>query len=390
MPEHDDDTKRLRTLCALVVVIAGVLFATLWPFDPFPSNQVSWLPNANGVRFGTHGVVISKSPLTAPTTSAGESCSLEVFLSPEETARSYTILNFYVPENPVQFRVRQWTDGLLVTRNVLDPRDSDSRGSNPRQKAKAVKFDVDHAFQPGKLLLLTMTSGARGTTVYLDGRKAQVFPRFSILRNDLAGEIVIGTSAVDYQTWPGEVHGLAIYSKELLPEDVVRHYETWTTKANPPDLDGVVTRYAFNEKAGREIHSSVVSGPDLEIPSTFRIPHKALLRSPIREFEVTWKYLSDVLLNIVGFVPVGFLLCAFFALSRPRRNAFLYAVLVGGMLSFAIEVMQAYVPRRVSGVTDIITNTLGSALGAWLAQPRFVQAVLSSTGSKDEESGKIK
>src|SRR5277367_4172950 len=74
MPEPDDDTKRLRTLCALVIVIAGVLFATLWPFNPFPSNQVSWLPNANGVRFGTHGVIVSKSPLTA-STSAGESCS---------------------------------------------------------------------------------------------------------------------------------------------------------------------------------------------------------------------------------------------------------------------------------------------------------------------------
>jgi VanZ like family/Concanavalin A-like lectin/glucanases superfamily len=368
MPEHDDMT-RLRTRCALVTIIAGVLFATLWPFDPFPSNQVSWLPNANGVRFGSHGVIVSKSPLAASMTSAGESCSLELFLSPEETARSYTILNFYVPENPGQFRVRQWTDGLLVTRNFRD-----SRG---RHKLRGVKFDVDHAFEPGKLVLLTITSGAGGTTVYLDGRKAQVFPRFSILRSDLAGEIVIGTSAVDYQTWPGEVRGLAIYSKELLPEDVLRHYETWTTgDAGPPDLDGAVSRYAFTEKAGREIHNSVATGPELVIPSTFRIPHKAFLRSPIREFEVTGRYLSDVLLNIVGFVPVGFLLCAFFALSRPRKNAFLYAVLAGGMLSLAIEVMQAYIPQRVSGVTDIITNTLGSALGAWLAQPNFIRAVL--------------
>ncbi|HLX86785.1 MAG TPA: VanZ family protein [Terriglobales bacterium] len=336
------------------------------------------MPNANGVVFGTHGVIVSKSPLTASATSAGESCSLELFLAPGETARSYTILNFYVPENPGQFRIRQWTDGLLVTRNFRD-----SRGNDVRHKVKAVKFDVDHAFQPGKLLLLTITSGAGGTTVYLDGRKAQVFPRFSILRTDLAGEIVIGTSAVDYQTWPGEIHGLAIYSKELLPEEALRHYETWTTTgAGSPDLDGAVARYAFTEKAGREIHSSVASGPDLEIPSTFRIPHKALLRSPIREFEMTWRYLGDVLLNIAGFVPVGFLLCAFFALTRPRKNAILYAVLAGGILSFAIEVTQAYIPQRVSGVTDIITNTLGSALGAWLAQPNLVRAVLRTESRK--------
>ena len=105
MPEPDDDTKRLGTLCVLVIV--GVLFATLWPFNPFPSNRVSWMPNANGVVFGTHGVIVSKSPLTASATSAGESCSLELFLAPAETARSYTILNFYVSENPGQFRIRQ-------------------------------------------------------------------------------------------------------------------------------------------------------------------------------------------------------------------------------------------------------------------------------------------
>jgi glycopeptide antibiotics resistance protein len=94
---------------------------------------------------------------------------------------------------------------------------------------------------------------------------------------------------------------------------------------------------------------------------------------------MSWKYLSDVLLNIAGFVPVGFLLCAYLALTRPRANAILYSVLAGGVLSFAIEVMQAYIPRRISGVTDIITNTLGAALGAWLARPHLVRAILRTT-----------
>lgn len=361
--KHKDDKKLLRILC--VLVIAGVLVSTLWPFNPFPSNQVSWLPEGNAVRFGRHGVIVSRAPLTVGEPDSGPSCSLELFLSPAEAARSYTILNFYVPDNPGQFRVRQWTDGLLVTRNFRDAQD----------KIKTVKFDVDHAFQPGRLLLLTMTSGAGGSIVYLNGRKAQVFPRFTISRNDLAGQIVIGTSAVEYQTWPGEIHGLAIYSKELKPEDVLRHYELWTG-GGPPDLDGATARYAFAERMGSEIHNAVPSGPDLEIPASFEIPYKARLKSPVREFEMSQKYLVDVVLNIAGFVPVGFVLCAYLALTRPRPKAILYAVLAGGLLSFAIELMQAYIPRRVSGVTDIITNTLGAALGAWLARPNLTQTFL--------------
>ncbi len=354
----------LRVLCGIVTF--AVLICTLWPFNPFPSNRVSWLREGNGIRFGSHGLVISKSPLIAGGTNAGESCSLELLLQPAEIERTYTILSFYVADNPGQFRVRQWTDGLLVSRNVWDD----------RNKAKE-KFDVDHAFQPGKLLLLTMSSGPDGTGVYLNGRQVQVFPRFTISRSDVSGQIVMGTSAVDYQPWSGEIRGLAIYTKELTPAQVLLHYEGWTARSGEPqDVDGAIARYAFTEGTGHEIHNAVVSGPDLEIPRSFRVPYKTLLESPVKEFGTNWRYLNDLLLNIAGFVPVGFVVCAYLAVTRSRRNAIPYAILAGGILSFVIEVLQYYIPRRASGMTDIITNTLGAALGAVLARPNVVRVVL--------------
>ena len=69
-----------------------------------------------------------------------------------------------------QFLVRQWRDGLLVT---LD-------ASVESDKTKTRKFDVDHIFRRGRLILVTISSGPEGTAVYLDGQPAQIFPGFKI------------------------------------------------------------------------------------------------------------------------------------------------------------------------------------------------------------------
>jgi VanZ family protein len=357
--------KYLGILCGMVIF--GVLICTLWPFNPFPSNRVSWVPEVNGIRFGNQGVVISNAPLIAGAADTGKSCSLELLLQPAQIKGVYTILDFYVPGNPGQFLVRQWTDGLLVSRNVLDA----------GNKVKTEKLDVAHAFQRGKLLSLTIASGPNGTVVYLNGRQAQAFPKFMISKSNLSGQIVMGTSAVDYEPWPGEIRGLAIYSKELTREEVFRHYENWAAGGGEPlDAEAMIARYAFTEGTGHEIHNAVASGPDLEIPRSFRVPYNTLLKSPGKEFRANWSYLNDLLLNIAGFVPVGFLICAYLGVTQSRRNAILYAILAGGLLSFVIEVLQAYIPGRTSGMTDIITNTLGTVLGAVLVQSNLVRIIL--------------
>jgi VanZ family protein len=363
------EKKRLGTLCGIAII--AVLIGTLWPFNPFPPNRISWLPEANGIRFGGPGLVISKAPLRAQGAEPGKPCSLELLVRPASIEGSTTILSFYTPDNPSQFLVRQWTDGLLVTHDTF----------NAQHKIKRTHFDVDHAFQQGKLLLLTIASGPSGTVVYLNGSQTQVSPRFKISQSELLGQIVMGTSPVDYQPWSGEVRGLAIYSKELTAAEVSRHYKNWIggRGVDPPDLEGTIALYAFTEGAGHEIRNAVWSGPSLEIPEHFGIPHKAMLTSAVKEFEASRRYAIDVLLNIGGFAPLGFIFCAYLSLMRTRRKAFLSAVLAGGILSFVIEVLQAYIPQRVSGTTDIITNTLGTALGAMLAGSSMVRAILGRT-----------
>jgi hypothetical protein len=354
----------LAVLCGIAT--AAILFATLWPFNPFPPNRVSWLRDANGIDFHGPGIVLSKADLQADAGISGDSCSLEVLLRPASSDLSTTILSFY--RGPQQFAVRQYQDSLLVTREVVIA----------GNKVNRTNFDVDHIFPLGKLTLLTITSGPSGTVVYVDGRHALTFSKFTMTRNDLSGQIVLGASPVEDQPWPGEIHGMAVYTRELTAAEVARHYTNWIDPGagKAADLDGTVARFAFNERSGNEIHNAVRSEPNLEIPSYFQIPHKAMLKAFWKEFEASRFYAIDLLMNVVGFMPLGFIFGAYFLLGRSRGQAILYATLVGGALSFAVEVLQAYIPPRVSGTTDIITNTLGTFLGALLARPNMVRAIL--------------
>ncbi len=70
-------------------------------------------------------------------------------------------------------------------------------------------------------------------------------------------------------------------------------------------------------------------------------------------------------MNILGFIPLGFLLYGLAERSAKfGRYRFVLVVLSGFFFSLAIEVAQAYLPTRASQITDVLTNTFGTALGA--------------------------
>jgi VanZ family protein len=85
---------------------------------------------------------------------------------------------------------------------------------------------------------------------------------------------------------------------------------------------------------------------------------------------------SDVVMNVLMFVPFGFV----YQLTRPRGapTDWPRVVLLGAALSAGIEVAQLFAPQRYSSPLDLLTNTVGAAAGASL----FTQLARHLPGSE--------
>jgi hypothetical protein len=120
--------------------------------------------------------------------------------------------------------------------------------------------------------------------------------------------------------------------------------------------------------------------PSPPVPEHYFVLRAPFLERPWDEFNLSWSYCKNVLINIGGFVPLGFFFCAYFASVRRFDQAALTTIVLVGVVSLTIEVLQAFLPTRDSGMTDIITNTLGTGIRTALYSSTSVQAIFATVG----------
>ena len=328
-------------ICAAVLCV--ILTLGLWPFHS-PESEVAWLVDRNGLQFGSPATVMSSGAFRIADAENEASLSIEVWLQPLRIWDSGTLLAFYTPGSPSQFSLRQSQVDLELTNTA--------------------RRYVGNVFRRRRPVFLTITSGMHGTTVYRDGVLFSTQPRFRLFPKEFVGRLVLGDAPQQPDSWSGDLRGLALYGGELTAAQVLRHYETWT-RLERPEISGEernVALYLFNERAGNVAHDQAGSGVNLEIPKQYVVLDKIFLEPFWKEFNLSRSYWESAVKNIVGFIPFGFCFCACLSAHKTRRTA-LVTVILGTLTSLTIEILQAYLPTRDSGTTDLFTNTFGTYLG---------------------------
>jgi hypothetical protein len=352
----EPNTAALGVIC--LAVLCAILSLGLWPFHA-PRNQIAWLKDANGLSFGRFGTVVSSDTLDPNGLKDETCCSLEIWAQPHPWQDSATLVEFYRLENP---------NALRLSQSLVDFR---LQAAIPNGMGRATKADLfaPEVFRYAKPVFITVTSGRQGTAVYVAGALAGTAPQLRIPKNAFSGRILLGDSPLQPHSWYGQIRGLAIYDSELTARQVFRHYNTWTKNGRPVvgEDEYPIALYLFDEHSGSVVHSKLQTGVDLHIPERYLVVDKLFMEPFWHEFKMSRSYWSAVLKNIVGFVPLGFCFHPYL-LARQVRRAILLTVVAGAIVSITIEILQGFLPTRDSGMTDILTNTLGTGLGVLLYQ----------------------
>src|SRR5438552_14382690 len=141
----------LGAICLLV--LCAIPLAALWPFHA-PVNEVNWLANENGVRFGRYGTILSRGEFQ---TKSSSSYTLEICLTPASGRDWHSIMAFYSKQNHYGFGFGQTGYDLFLVRHTLD-----------QQRQWRIAVYVGDVFRKDKTLIVAIAAGLRGTEVYVN------------------------------------------------------------------------------------------------------------------------------------------------------------------------------------------------------------------------------
>jgi hypothetical protein len=362
-PLNDRNPRLLWMICLVILLI--LLVAGLWPFNFYARNNVTWLKSQNGVHFYGQGIIVGadirNQGQMAPFSE--KSITLEIWLRPLlDPSNLPYILTLSDGKSPELFLVGQWKSHLVIRSRAEDS------VARPRDKPYR-EIGLQNGLLKNQDTFITITSGNRGTVIYLNGKAIRSYSNYNMLADvsDRPIRFVLGNSSTGESFWIGHLMGFAVYNRVLSAAQVLKSHQNWTGDTPPfvPVGEGCLGMYLFNERKGATIHSETDSNDALVIPEVFTPVQRRYLASFRQGFRWNFSYVQDVVINVIGFIPFGFFLSALLLrTARQGRVLTCVAIVIAGVgISLAIEVSQAYLPTRDSSLTDVAMNAVGTVLG---------------------------
>lgn len=289
-----------------------------------------------------------------------------------------SILTLYDGKYPDVFLIGQWKNHLVV-RNRLVEKSSRKPGRFYRE------VGLRNGLPKDRDVFLTVTSRKDRSFIYINGSLAKEYPYHNLLAglNSRDNRLIIGNSPSGQGFWPGDIKGLAIYNEALSADEVVGNYLYWMQN-DPYSLKkgkGLIALYLFYEQEGRIIRNAVDADDTLSIPDIFNPVRRVAFSQPWQgNLKVSLSLVQDAAINILGFIPAGFIFAVFLAAHTAwRRPALcLTAIVLGTGLSFMVEFTQAYLPIRDSSVLDLLYNMAGTIVGVLIFSRHEKEEIISN------------
>lgn len=356
--------------------------AGLYPFDYSPSNQVSIPEDGTGIRFYGRGEALSTGEITWPLADySGQPFTMELHLKPLRTYHEGVphILSLCDRSGREVFYLGQWKSHMVM--RLL------GEGRWSARKITQEVGTLDHLHE-GKPVSLTFVFGNGQAKVYADGALAEVHEGFDLtgaMAHRPVRSVIFANSSSGEDPWQGEILDYSISGRALDPEAIEDRYNKRGTDISFGSPDEII-RYRFKKLSGHTIRNRAGNGWDLLIPETLTPLRREFLSLPAPDnLQHAWFY-KDALVNLAGFIPMGFFLTFFFAARRrPGRFCTVWLpVTAGFLLSLFIEANQVFLVMRNSSLTDLILNTLGTGIGAMVFLALFRTTPSKSQAGKYE------
>ncbi|MDL1964174.1 MAG: VanZ family protein [Deltaproteobacteria bacterium] len=358
---------------AVVTYMLMLFVALLWPFDfvfQREKNNVHWITKSNGIEFRQRGQVLSRSSTEnlCSRLLIGTGFSLEVWIASKNEVQSgpARIVSYSLNPSLRNFTLGQSKNDLVMR---LRTTKTDLNGVKPYLK-------VANVFGSAGLQHIIVTYDFLEQRVYINGtmQAREQIPGGKFTNWDPSYYLMLGNEATCDRPWLGKIFFLAIYSRPLAEKEIHQNYLAgWLSESRSGEQmcrasEGLVARYLFEERRGDRIgDSGKTKAPlNLYIPPAIQTQKKSYLDFSYRLFSKNSKQalFGDVILNIIIFIPMGFLLHAVLRRhceSSLKTAAFVF--IIGTLFTFGIESLQYFSLTRSSSLVDMINNMVGTAIG---------------------------
>ena len=354
-------TKFKGLLVITVLMLLVILFFGLRGKGYHFTNDVTWIGDGPGIRFGEYGIAyaVMDDDRIKECMSRAERFSIELAVKSDivKFKGFHILLSLHDGRDSDQLIIGQYQSYIVVMNSDDYPH---------IRKVKRIAADVFS--KPPKKMLLTITTGREGTKLYLDGKMIKSRPDL-ILTIPVANtpRMTLGCTVHGNSPWRGELYGLAFYPRELDAATIKNRFGYWLHDQTLPysGAEDAFLFFSFNERSGTGSMDQVTGVQKLNIPKNYEILEKRFLSPPWQNFKLNESFFMDFIINLLGFMPLGFFLCALLLESggKLQEHAILGTATICFLISLGLEIAQAWIPSRDSQMLDLILNTTG----AWIA-----------------------